>query len=256
MTSASATATLIRNGLTALLSKDVEAVELDDRIAVLTPAEYPDGDAIAVWVSEREDGRFEVSDLGNADALLEAGGPGQRAIAAPATAICRRLDVSFERGAVVGRSGLDGLSSTCWRVAQAAAAIAEAATYHQPPPQKIAALVNMLEREFKDRSVPVQVDTVLEGASGHTYTASLFVPDRETVLEPVGGDKAWNKAAAVYVEFGDLGAVNGYKLVSVLDDREEAIGEEVEHLLGQVGIVARWSRRVEWLGELTRGRMI
>jgi hypothetical protein len=76
------------------------------------------------------------------------------------------------------------------------------------------------------------------------------------VLEPVGGEKAWNKAAAVYVEFGDLGALNGYKLVSVLDDREEPIGEEVEHLLGQVGVVARWSRRGEWIDEITRGRMI
>lgn len=114
----------------------------------------------------------------------------------------------------------------------------------------------MLEREFKERSVPVQVGAVLEGASGHTYTASLFVPDREAVLEPVGGEKTWNKAAAVYVEFGDLSAVNSYKLVSVLDDREESVGDEVEHLLGQVGIVARWSRRGEWLEELTHGRMI
>lgn len=115
-----ATATLIRDGLAALLSEDVEAVELDDRIAVLTPAEYPDGDAIAVWVSEREDGRFEVSDLGNADARLEAGGPGRRAIAMPASAICRRLGVSFEGGAIIGRSGVGDLATTCWRVAQAA----------------------------------------------------------------------------------------------------------------------------------------
>jgi hypothetical protein len=229
---------------------------VDDRLAVLTPAEYPDGDAVGVWVSERDEGLFEVSDLGNADARLVAGGPGRRAIATPATSICRRLGVSFEGGAIVGRTSLDGLSATCWRVAQAAAAIAEAVTYHQAPSPKTAALVNMLEQEFKDRQVPAQLDAVLEGASGHTYTASLFVPEREAVLEPVGGEKAWNKAAAVYVEFGDLGAVNGYKLVSVLDDREEGVGEEVEQLLGQVGIVARWSRRREWLEELTLGHMI
>lgn len=250
------TATRIRNGLAALLAEDVEVVDLDGRVAVLTPAEYPDGDAVAVWVSERGDGRYEVSDLGNADARLETGGPGQRAIATPASTICRRLDVSFEGGAIVGRADADDLSATCWRVAQAAAAIAEAATYHQAPPRKAAPLVSMLEREFRQRSVPVQLETVLEGASGHTYTASIFVPDRDAVLEPVGGEKAWNKAAAVYVEFGDLGAVNGYRLVSVLDDREEPIGEEVEHLLGQVGVVARWSRRGEWIDEITHGRMI
>ena len=251
-----ATATLIREELATFLSEDVEVAYLDDRIAVLTPAEYPDGDAVAVWISERQEGRFEVSDLGNADARLEGGGPGQRAIGSAAMSICERLDLSFEGGAIIGRCGRAELSATCWRVAQAASAIAEAATYHQSPSEKTAPLVDMLEREFKRRSVPIQLDAPLEGASGHTYTASLFVPDREAVLEPIGGEKSWNKAAAVYVEFGDLSAVNGYKLVSVLDDREESIGEEVEQLLGQVGIVARWSRRGEWIDELAHGRMI
>jgi hypothetical protein len=30
----------------------------------------------------------------------------------------------------------------------------------------------------------------------------------------------------------------------------------VEQLLGQVGVVARWSRRGEWIEELARGRML
>jgi hypothetical protein len=252
----SANATIIRDRLAASLAQDVEVADLDGRVVVLTPAEYPDGEAIAVWVTEREAGKFEITDLGSADARLTVGGPGRRAITQPASTICRRLDLSFEDGAVVGRSGLEDLSATCWRVAQAASAIAEAATYQQTSSPKATALVTMLESEFRTRSVQIQVDAVLRGASGHTYTASLFVPDREAVLEPIGAEKAWNKAAAVYVEFGDLGAANGYKLVSVLDDRDEAVGEDVEQLLGQVGVVARWSRRGEWIEELARGRML
>lgn len=207
-------------------------------------------------MSEREEGRYEVTDLGEGDVRLVIDGPGRRAIIPPADAICQRFGVEFESGTVVGFTRTRDLSETCWRVAQATAAIAEAATFHRQQGPREAALLDVLERELKSRSLSVEVGTELEGASGHHYTASLFVPEREAVLEPIGGEKAWNKAAAVYVEFGDLGRVNGYELVAVVDDRDAEVGEEVEGLLGQVGVVARWSRRDEWMDTISRGRLI
>lgn len=250
------TATDIRNSLAAFLDAEVEASQQGDRIGVLTPAEYPDGDAVTVWISDLNDGRFDVSDLGTADARLEAEGPGQRAVAVPASTICRRLGVSFEGGSIVARTDLVGLSETCWRVAQAASAIAEAITFHQPPSSKVTALVDAIERELRTRDIDVKLDAQLQGASGHTYSPSLFVPEREAVIEPISGEKPWNKASAVYVEFGDLSAVNGYQLVAVIDDRETAIGEDVEGLLGQVANVARWSDRGQWLDALTSRRLL
>jgi hypothetical protein len=129
-------------------------------------------------------------------------------------------------------------------------------TYHRPQVPREAAFVDLVERELRERRVEVRVDTELEGASGHRYTTSLFVPSREAVIEPITGERAWNKAAAVYVEFGDLSRVNGYELVAVIDDRDDGIGEDVEGLLGQVGAVTRWSRRGRWIDIIASGRMI
>lgn len=82
------------------------------------------------------------------------------------------------------------------------------------------------------------------------------MPEREAVIEPVGGEKAWNVASAVYVEFGDLAGVNGYQLIAVVDDRANAPGKDVERLLRQVGLVARWSQADHWLDGLAAARLL
>jgi hypothetical protein len=250
------TATDIRDRLADFLGSEVEAEASGERVAVLTPAEYPDGDAVTVWVTQRDAQTFEITDLGESDRRLVPDGPGPRAIGPAASMITDRFGVRFDGGAVIGRAGVAELPETCWRVAQAAAAIAEATTFHRPQVPKEAAFVDMLERELRQHRVEVNAEAELEGASGHKYTTSLFVPAAEAVIEPISGDRAWNKASAVYVEFGDLSRVNGYNLVAVVDDRDDSVGEDVEGLLGQVGAVARWSRRGEWIGVIARRRMI
>ena len=41
---------------------EVEVEEAGDRLAVLTPATFPDGDGVVVYVAERGPAAFEVSD--------------------------------------------------------------------------------------------------------------------------------------------------------------------------------------------------
>lgn len=250
------TANDIRDALARFLDTEVEAVEENGRMAVVTPAEYPDGDAVVIWLADRGDGTFEATDLGEADARLIPTGPGARALGVPAAAIARRLDVTFSEGTLTARAQLPELPETIWRVAQAAAAIAEAATFQRPQAPKEAAFLDMVERALRDRNIDVQPEAELQGASGHSYTATLFIPSQEAVVEPITGEQGWNKAAAVYVEFGDISRANGYKLLAVLDDREEPSGPDVESLLQQVGAVTRWSRRDEWLETVARRRLL
>lgn len=247
----------IRTALASFLDAEVEAAEQDGRIAVLTPAEYPDGDAVTVWLADRGDGTFDISDLGEADARLTTTGPGPRALGPQAAAIARRLDVTFADGILTGRAReLPDLAEAAWRVAQAAAAIAEAATYYRQQAPREAAFLDLVETALRDRNVDVQVEPEIQGASGHSYQPALFIPSQEAVIEPITYEQGWNKAAAVYVEFGDLSSANGYKLLAVLDDREEAAGPDVENLLGQVGAVTRWSRRDDWLETVVQRRLI
>ena len=56
----------VREAVLAALNKDLACEVLEDdtgRVGCLTPFEYPDGDAVVVWVREMGD-KMEVSDYG------------------------------------------------------------------------------------------------------------------------------------------------------------------------------------------------
>lgn len=200
---------------------------------------------------------FVVSDAGEGEARLVAVGPGQRAIGPLAGAICRRHGASFDGGRVVARVGeAQEVAAACWRVAQASVAIAEAATHHRPPRTRERELTDLVASSISALRLSVEREHELLGASGHTHKAALYVPEREAVIEPIGGEKAWNVASAVYVEFGDVRDVNGYQLIAVIDDREQAPGDEVERLLRQVGVVARFSQADQWLAGLAHDKLV
>lgn len=227
-----------------------------DQIAVLTPADYPDGDGVVVQVAPATTG-FMLSDAGEGDARLIAVGPGARAIGPLASAICARYGATFDAGRVLARvDDATNVAEGCWRVAQASAAIAEAATYHRPPRTRERELADLIATSVTALHLSVEREHDLMGASGHAYKAALYVPERDAVIEPVGGEKPWNVAAAVYVEFGDLRDVNGYQLIAVMDDRDQPPGEDVERLLRQVGLVARFSQADQWLAGLARNELV
>lgn len=234
------------------LGAESDARLLGSRIALLTPAEYPDLDAVAVYVQQRPDGAYAISDLATADSLL-AGHVNPRAATRKGQAVAERFDVSFDRGSVVATANEEALPEACWRVAQASAAIAEALSFAPPamtPRREFDALVAGV---IEERGAEVERNRTLVGLSGHEHSASLYVPASEAVVEPVAGRKAWERATKVYAEFGDLGQVNGYQLVAVLDDRDADLSKEA-NLLSQVGHVAAWSRHDDWIAAVTAGR--
>jgi hypothetical protein len=245
----------IRSDLLDALGAGVEVVVRGDQLAVLTPADYPDGDGVVVQVARSTTG-FVLSDAGEGDARLIAVGPGARAIGPIASAICARHGATFDAGRVTARvDGVDAIADGCWRVAQASAAIAEAATFHRPARSREHDLADLVASSVTSLHLSVEREHDLLGASGHAYKAALYVPEREAVIEPVGGEKLWNVASAVYVEFGDLRGVNGYQLIAVMDDRDEQPSEDAERLLRQVGVVARFSQAEQWLSGLARNEL-
>lgn len=224
----------------------------DGRVALLTPAEYPDREGVVVYIERDPAGGFAISDSAEAEAAL-AGTISGRRLRAPADKIAARHQVEFRNGRVIAPSvDEERVAEMCWRVAQASAALAEAGTYLTPDQRP--------ERPFREllatwleatADVRLERNRPVRGLSGYEHHATLFVPPTETVLEPVGGRKAWSVASKVYAEFGDLGQANGYQLIAVLDDREMPLDHEAK-LLGQVGKVARWSAHEDWLSIVTR----
>lgn len=233
-----------------LLDSEVDARCENGRLRILTPFEYPDGDGVVVLVEQSPDGRFVVSDGGAAGATL-LGQIGTRAIASPATGIAQRFGIAFEAGefTTTVESGAD-IADACQRIARAAAGVTEAAAYMRRSRPKETEFVDVITNKFHQRDIEVEAGRTLDGASGHSYTATLFVPDTETVIEPIGGERHWAIATAVYVEFGDLKEANGYRLMAILDDRKADLGPDVSNLLGQVADVAYWRQHNSWIAEV------
>ncbi|MCP9487818.1 MAG: hypothetical protein MSC30_18420 [Gaiellaceae bacterium MAG52_C11] len=102
----------------------------------------------------------------------------------------------------------------------------------------------------REKNVEVLREERIRGASGHLHRASIFVPKGEIIMEPVGAEGNWNQVASVYTKFGDLANANGYRLLSVVDDRERIPNEEISRMLVQVSGVVQWSKKDEWIGEL------
>ena len=230
-----------------LLGSEVEAATFEDRISLLTPAEYPDGGGVVVHVEPLGSG-FLVSDRGTTDAAL-LGTVNPRRLTEAATNLASRFGVRFEQGRIELVCEARDLEQTCWRVAMAAAAIGAADAFVRPP--RAENTFTSLIASTLERTTRVERNQRLAGASGHKHNVSIFLPTTHTVVEPIGGPEAWRAARLVYAEFGDLRQVNGYSFHAVLDDRE-APGEfeDEERLLVQVGTVARWSENERWISQL------
>jgi hypothetical protein len=237
--------------LAEFLSQEIEWALDNGRITVLTPVEYPDCDAVAVFMEEQPDGVFVLTDGAEADSRL-IGFLGERSARKKAEMIAERFDVQFVRGRVIARVDHDSLPEACWRVAQASAAIAEGASFLTPVPTPRPTFSELLWDALRQRVDSVERNKPLRGLSGHEHRATIFVPATEAVLEPIAGRKAWDRATNVYAEFGDLRQANGYRLVAVLDESSIADYEHLVKLLSQVGQVASWAQHDEWLETIIR----
>jgi hypothetical protein len=223
----------------------------DNRVACLTPLDYPTGDGVRVWVCPRN-GELEITDYGEGySTLWDHPAQDLRALADEVAVICRDLDVSLIDGRVLTRTSTRELGEALWRVASASVQISQASNYFRPRRRARRGgkgeFLDVVESVFRERQVDLRREHRLVGQSGHTHRASFFLPEHEVILEPVEGSGNWNQVSSVYAKFGDLSLVNGYSRLSVVDDRSESLADDVINLLVQVSEVVEWTARERWL---------
>jgi Domain of unknown function DUF1828 len=238
--------------ITGFLSDEIHCELVDGRLACVLPFAYPDGDSVVVYVSQRNGG-FEITDYGEA-IRMSVSRPGVRMkpLAMLARTTAANHGVSYGDGRFAASAKVADVADVIWRVGQASSELSHSLTAQRPEPDRDEPFADEIERELKqrDQGLKVERDTRLEGASGHVYRPALYLPEGHTILEPIAADGAWNAATSVYVEFGDLGRSNGYSPIAVIDDRDHDPEEQILQLLVQVGDIARWSERPQWLGRL------
>lgn len=229
---------------------NLEFEAVGDKIACALPIEYPDGDSVVTFLSERPEG-IEVSDYGAAwERATRRPGARLGRIKEAAEAICTSSGVHFWKGRVAALSEQGDIADVIWRVGLASLSISESPSFSAAEVRRENTFVDEVETTLVRRRVAVQRDETLEGRSGHTYTPTFFLPSTHAVVEPLSPEAGWNRAASVYTEFGDVGRVNGFHLLAVVDDREASPSDQVWNLLLQVGEVLRWSQRDPWLAKV------
>jgi hypothetical protein len=245
--------------LLSFLSDEIVCEQMADgtnRVSCVTPLEYPDGDAVVVWVHQRADSGLEVSDYG--EGLVWQGfrpDREQKAMSELACGVAHQFGLNLFDGRLVTECNRGNLGESIWRVASAAAEIAGAMKYSKPQRRKETEeneFVRLVSQTLQERHVPVERGHKLQGSSGHPHAATIWVPSTHAIIEPVGGH--WNQVASVFTKFSDLAGVNGFQRYSLLDDRSESPGEDVRSLLVGVSDVIAWSAHDVWLPQVTGGR--
>ena len=244
----------IRAEVLASLSSDIACNVLEDgsnRIGCVTPFEYPDGDAVVIWVREMG-GQLEVSDYGEGLAEQEYRSDHERRVVSDlAQHAARTHGVRAFEGRLGAQCDPGDLGEVVLRVASASAQVAASIACQKPSRRKESEeneFVQLVDETLRERHVPVEREHKLEGSSGHSHRATIYVPHTHSILEPVGGH--WNQVASVYTKFSDLAPVNGFKRYSLLDDRQEQPGDDVRTLLVQVSDVIAWSGHDTWLNQI------
>jgi hypothetical protein len=237
------------------VASEIECEPLDDgssRVGCVMPLEYANNDSVVVWVELWGD-RFTISDYG--DAFQAVAARISRDIAdfsAEAEQVCRPLGVKVRDRALFADATREELGEAVWRVATAAHDVAELAVGFRKPRGVSGEryFVSEVEHELRNRAVFVEREVELAGSSGHKHRATLFVPAREAVVEPIQAAAHYNTISAVYAKFGDLSHANGYQRLALVDDRHERLSQDLAAMLVQVSDVVSWTRLDEWISRL------
>jgi len=245
----------------------VAAVD-DDRVGCATPFVYPDFDSVTVWVRPGAGPRvFEVTDYGEGFMRLAGDSGVSRSIglatgmtpAAKRTAerICAQLGIEFDDGRIWVSARDWELGEYVFLVARASELVSRIGDrLDVPAPQSTSSphppFSRVVAEGFRSHRIDVVENHPMEGQSGRRYRAPIYLPAREIVvaaLPHTPDDAVLGKA---YMRFADITAQNGFKALSIFDDREEQPSDEAVRLLAGFGDVAPWSRREDWFGAYAR----
>jgi Domain of unknown function DUF1828 len=243
----------IEQTLRAFVSAEIECEAIPDdptQVGCVMPLQYPSGDYVTVWV-EQPGSRFRLSDHGESFRdVIGRKRADVRAMEAVAEGLAARWGVEVKGGALVAQADYAGLGDTMWRLAAAAHRVGHDAAAFRPPRhhrQREEHFVREVEGTFRNQNLAVERDVRLPGQSGHTYTATLYIPAEDMVVEPIPANAQYNQISSVYLKFGDLSHANGYGRLALVDDRYASPSSELDGALRQVGRVVRWTRREQWI---------
>jgi len=219
---------------------------------------YSDGDAVTVWVESDAEGNIAVSDF--SEAWMRIVGRGrEKSQRQRAVVVCEQRGLVFSAGRVTGVGRLWRAGDLILRVAEASARITDTGDSQMDveaegeSTRSAGGFRKLVTDTFRQRKVNFGTNKPITGASGKKHKVPIFLPDQELLVAPMPAHAPGSMLSSVFMRFSDIGAVNGYETLAILDDRDEEPPAETVNLLAQVGSTALWSQRQDWIPEVLRG---
>src|SRR5258708_2184560 len=227
---------------------------------VRTPFLYPDGDIIDLFISE-QNGVFTITDLGESLRWLRMQNtaprrsPKQQKLIEDVT-----LNHGLElfRGMLVARARTrDDLTPVLLRTAQGALRVAD--IWFTMRTRSVESVTDEVEQLLTERVIPFQRGQQLVGRSGRVWRPDFHtrLPQRSSLVHVLStGSRTAAHSVANYVvaSWVDLNNLRvgpeALQFVSLFDDTMDVWGPEDFNLVGNLSIVARWSRPDEFIETL------
>ena len=240
--------------LHSFFAEEVTCSEVAGYVACDMMVTYPDNDIVSVYVVGTGND-VKVTDFSEGYRYaVNRPHLKQEAIRSKAVDICSELGVTFRDGRAFAETELDELGDAAWRVAEASSRIGQIGQKEHSTgsdSRTTERFADEVTDQLEQRKVAVHREHQLVGGSGWEYDTTIFLPDTESVIEPIVlTARSSVRERYVYSQFGDLRRANGYSLLSVIDDREKAIEDTLQSLLMQVSDLVFWSEPSEWLAHV------
>ncbi len=243
----------IQKRLRCWLSTEIDCAQLaDGRVSCTMPLYYASGDSVVVWVAERDDGAFEVTDyscgfMQYADRKASL----RRQFDQYARAMCLAAGVEWVNGRISKVVHRDRIPEAVWDVANASRDATVTYEVHSAPRRRGPAKTqeqfeNEVSSQLELLNVGAERKVPIAGASGHVYRASVYLPATETVVEPLNDPRQFTSVSAIFTKFADISSVNGHRLYTVVNDDHD-LDDDVASLLVSVGSLMSWSDRELWI---------
>lgn len=233
--------------------------EHDNRLWIISPYSYPDGDLIEVAMQEGPNDRVLISDLGETFRHLSDLGFDPRSTQKGEYLIkniLKRFNIEIEKGQIFKRASRYELGEIMFDVVSACFAMADLiylSRAYQP-----ATFQEEVAHFFIDHNVVYEKKYSVIGSTGTSYTVDFYFPhvDGEEgmlkALSPKGSQGMKPSVDATFRLWSDVG--NSRWLGTLLDDRVIHWKSEDIKLLKRVCRVHFWQQRDKLLDELLIGK--
>ncbi len=228
---------------------------VNDYIRIRTPLLYPDGDVIDIYLKEKEEGKYILTDLGETLRWLRMQTVSPKRSEKQEMLIEDTLltyGVERYRGMLLLRlQGKENLASAVTNLSQAAFRISD--IWFTFKTRAFESILEEVAEFLQEKKILFEANKKFQGRSGRSRKVDFYTQHRHQtalidVLSTASTAAANNRSDNVFTVWSDLSYLKegNYKFISLFDDTLDIWSSENISLLEEVSDVAYWTRKEEF----------